>query len=118
MKYLLTLFLVLAPTLAQAAPAHDKMSRKVSRKGKLPHIIRQFTTEDGVRVILIDNPEKAGWVFFECQNVVSIHPTKIENGIQTVTLTTNEPYTIVSLPPCVIHKFIVGENVPDYHPNW
>ena len=117
-RYLLALFLVFAPCLAQAAgydKSHDKMSRKT---GKLPHIIRQFTTEDGVRVILINNPEKAGWVFFECQNVVSIHPTKIEHGVQTVTLTTNEPYTIVSPPPCVIHEFIVGENVPDYHPNW
>lgn len=118
MKYLLALFLVLAPTFVQAAPrdtSHAKVTRKASKE---PHVIRQFTTEDGVRVILIDNPLKAGWVFFECQNVVSIQPIKVEHGVQTITLTTNTPYTVVSPPPCVIHKFIVGENLPDWKPNW
>lgn len=85
--------------LANAAPAK-------------PSIVQQHTNVEGVRVIKIRNPGKTGWVYLECENVMSVSPIRIPRGTHTIHLTTNRQYYIVSPPPCVIRRWVVGENAP------
>ncbi len=77
-----------------------------------PTILHQHSNADGVRVIRIRNPGKTGYVYFECENVISLTPIRVPHGTHTIHLTTNEEYRVVSPPPCVVHRWVEGDNAP------
>lgn len=66
----------------------------------------------GYREIVVKNTGKTAWVFFECQNSVSVHPVLVPKGVHTIQLVTDTDYTVVSPPPCVIHEISTKDNSP------
>ncbi len=111
MKNLIAL-LVLATALLLGSKEASAAHRHQAHKPLKPTIVHQHSNLEGVRVIRIRNPGKAGYVYFECENVISVDPIRVPHGTHTIHLTTNRQYYIVSPPPCVISRWVEGENAP------
>jgi hypothetical protein len=85
----------------------SKLDGHIEDKSKAPHITSQHATADGGRDIYVHNPlNKAVWLFFECKNVISVHPIGVPaTTTSEIHLNANEDDTHIDDEPCYINHW-------------